>query len=318
MEEVFVFLIRGISYQCVNIRTSILENNNLEVHGIRVSWRGKPLNIHYLYQSPDLKGLPNELQELLTASTFYIGAKHPVWSSNSANSRCNELINIIDDKGFKILNMMEPQLIIHTAITPKNLSIFPLLALILLLLADGMFCKIEDKKKPYLTIKSSSLQPLLEERRKHIEELKANSSNVIRVKLNKINAELKRMYAQIMRAKLNELCASIDSRSSNDLNLQKFERVQLRAARIITGLHNSSPDDIMLYKADLKLLGLRRNDCLVKYYNKFCSLGSRNRTSASLKVRSNNQRLKRNGSFSQVLTTNIISGAVEQQLTQCF
>ncbi|GFT67664.1 RNase H domain-containing protein [Nephila pilipes] len=63
-----VFIISGISYQNINISTSILDNNNLEVQDIRVTWRGKPLNILTLYQPPDLKGLPNELQELLTAA----------------------------------------------------------------------------------------------------------------------------------------------------------------------------------------------------------------------------------------------------------
>ncbi|GFS85676.1 RNase H domain-containing protein [Nephila pilipes] len=80
---------------------------------------------------------------------------------------------------------------------------------------------------------------------------------------------------------------------ASESNLQKLERVKLSADRIITGLRNSCPNDIVLYEADMQPLELRRSACLVKYYNKLYCLGSRNRTSAFLKVRSNNQRLKR-------------------------
>ncbi|GFT15744.1 RNase H domain-containing protein [Trichonephila clavipes] len=42
-------------------------------------------------------------------------------------------------------------------------------------------------------------------------------------------------------------------------NLQKLERVQLSAARILTGLCNSCPCDIVLFEADLQPLSVRRN-----------------------------------------------------------
>ncbi|GFT44463.1 putative RNA-directed DNA polymerase from transposon BS [Nephila pilipes] len=93
---------------------------------------------------------------------------------------------------------------------------------------------------------------------------------------------------------------------------------QLGTVQIITGLRNSCPNDIVLYEVDLQPLGLQKSACLLKYYYKPCSLHSRNRTSAFLRV-NNNQGLKRNSSFSQVLTTNNISGAVKQlHSTQCF
>ncbi|GFX78475.1 putative RNA-directed DNA polymerase from transposon BS [Trichonephila clavipes] len=62
-------------------------------------------------------------------------------------------------------------------------------------------------------------------------------------------------------------------------NLQKLEKVHLSAARIITGLKNTCPRDIVLFEADLQPLSLRRRACLTKYYNKIVSLDSRNRTS---------------------------------------
>ncbi|GFY08257.1 putative RNA-directed DNA polymerase from transposon BS [Trichonephila clavipes] len=69
---------------------------------------------------------------------------------------------------------------------------------------------------------------------------------------------------------------------SSDSILQKLERVQLSAARIITGLRNSCPKDIVLHEANLLLLSLRRNSFLVKYHSKFSSLGFQNRTSKFL------------------------------------
>ncbi|GBO19426.1 hypothetical protein AVEN_148983-1 [Araneus ventricosus] len=104
---------------------------------------------------------------------------------------------------------------------------------------------------------------------------------------------------------------------ASNTNLQRLERVQLSAARIITGLRNSCPKDIVLYEANLQPLNLRRIPNLVKYYNKLYSLDSRNRTSAYLKDWCDNQRLKRNSPFSQVTSCNLITNTVEQhQLTQ--
>ncbi|GIX80969.1 putative RNA-directed DNA polymerase from transposon BS [Caerostris extrusa] len=45
---------------------------------------------------------------------------------------------------------------------------------------------------------------------------------------------------------------------ASNTNLQKLEQVQLSAARIIPGLFNTCPNDIVLYEADLQPLSLRR------------------------------------------------------------
>ncbi|GFV09506.1 RNase H domain-containing protein [Trichonephila clavipes] len=82
--------------------------------------------------------------------------------------------------------------------------------------------------------------------------------------------------------------------SASVTNLQKLEKVQLSAARIITGLKNTCPRDIVLFETDLQILSHRRRTCLTKYYNKLRSLDSRNRTSAYFKDWCNNQRLRRN------------------------
>ncbi|GBM86590.1 hypothetical protein AVEN_165891-1 [Araneus ventricosus] len=109
---------------------------------------------------------------------------------------------------------------------------------------------------------------------------------------------------------ISDCCAS-------DTNLQRLERVQLSAARIITGLRNSCPKAIVIYEANLQSLSLRRIPNLVVYCNKLYSLDSPNRTSAYLKDWCNNQRHKRNSLFSQVTSCNLITNTVEQHhLTQ--
>ncbi|GFW76325.1 RNase H domain-containing protein [Trichonephila clavipes] len=101
-------------------------------------------------------------------------------------------------------------------------------------------------------------------------------------------------------------------------NLQKLEKAQLSAARIITGLRNACPRDIALFEADLQPLSLRRRTCLTKYYNKLRSLDSRNRTSAYFKDLCNNQRLRRNSPFCQMVYFTLTIGAVEPHLlSQC-
>lgn len=51
--------------------------------------------------------------------------------------------------------------------------------------------------------------------------------------------------------------------SAANTNLRSPEWVQLSAARIITGLRNTFPNDIVLYQADLQPLYLRENASLV-------------------------------------------------------
>ncbi|GFV79158.1 uncharacterized protein TNCV_2613441 [Trichonephila clavipes] len=71
--------------------------------------------------------------------------------------------------------------------------------------------------------------------------------------------------------------------SASVTNLQKLKKVQLSAVRIIIGLKNTCPRDIVLFEADLQPFSLRRRACLAKYHNKLRSLDSRNRTSAYFK-----------------------------------
>ncbi|GFU95515.1 RNase H domain-containing protein [Trichonephila clavipes] len=63
-------------------------------------------------------------------------------------------------------------------------------------------------------------------------------------------------------------------------NLKKLERVQLSAARIITGLRYSCPTDIALYENDIQPLTMRFEVNSYRYFNKIKSFGSFNRTSS--------------------------------------
>ena len=72
-----------------------------------------------------------------------------------------------------------------------------------------------------------------------------------------------------------------------------LKRVQLAAARAITGLRNNCPGDIVLHEADLQPLRLRSRVILAKYFSKLISYGSEHRTSYYICEWNNNQRLKR-------------------------
>ncbi|GFT41858.1 RNase H domain-containing protein [Trichonephila clavipes] len=63
-------------------------------------------------------------------------------------------------------------------------------------------------------------------------------------------------------------------------NLKKLKRVQLSAARIITGRRYNCPTDIVLYEADIQPLTMRSEVNSYRYFNKIKSFGSLNRTSS--------------------------------------
>ncbi|GFU32059.1 probable RNA-directed DNA polymerase from transposon BS [Trichonephila clavipes] len=62
-------------------------------------------------------------------------------------------------------------------------------------------------------------------------------------------------------------------------SLEKLEKIQLGAARIITGLRRSCPKEIVLFEADLQPLHLRSKNILTNYFNKLSSYGHHNKTS---------------------------------------
>ncbi|GFY63154.1 RNase H domain-containing protein [Trichonephila inaurata madagascariensis] len=71
---------------------------------------------------------------------------------------------------------------------------------------------------------------------------------------------------------------------ASSTNLKKLERVQLSAARIITGLRYSCTTDIVLYEADIHPLTMRLEVNSYRYFNKIKIFvcGFLNRTSLIL------------------------------------
>ncbi|GFX53318.1 RNase H domain-containing protein [Trichonephila clavipes] len=89
-----------------------------------------------------------------------------------------------------------------------------------------------------------------------------------------------------------------DFSCASDTNLDKLEKIQLSAARIITGLKRSCPIEIVLFEADLQPFKIRRAK-LTKYFNKLSSYGQHNKTFLYFNNWCNNQRIKKNSLFSQ-------------------
>ncbi|GFS59608.1 putative RNA-directed DNA polymerase from transposon BS [Trichonephila clavipes] len=98
---------------------------------------------------------------------------------------------------------------------------------------------------------------------------------------------------------------------ASDTNLNKLERVQLCAARIITGLRYSCQNDIVLFDSNLPSLSKRRLYSLTKYFNKLYSYNEQHRTSAYLHAWINNRRLMKHSPFSYARTLNLPSSDVE-------
>ncbi|GFX94004.1 uncharacterized protein TNCV_3413661 [Trichonephila clavipes] len=115
---------------------------------------------------------------------------------------------------------------------------------------------------------------------------------------------------------LEERKRRFENRDTGRNNHKVSDKVPYRF--VTTGLRNTCPRDIILFEADRQPLSFRRRACLTKYYNKLRSLDSRNHTSAYFKDWCNNQKLRRNSSFSQMVSFNFTVGAVEpHHLSQC-
>ncbi|UYV67859.1 hypothetical protein LAZ67_5002275 [Cordylochernes scorpioides] len=83
--------------------------------------------------------------------------------------------------------------------------------------------------------------------------------------------------------------------TASETNLKSLERIQLNAARIITGLRNTCPNNIVLYEADIMPLKDRRSYNLPKYINKIKSYENKHRTFNCILNWKSNIRLKKEG-----------------------
>ncbi|GFU17741.1 hypothetical protein TNCV_1744881 [Trichonephila clavipes] len=98
------FFVRDINYQKIEYPT---DWSDLEVQGIRIQWRGKPLDIINVYHPPNHKPLPPALSNLLNKNSIIVGdlnAKHPSWGCSCSNARGEELLQLLDDTESIILN----------------------------------------------------------------------------------------------------------------------------------------------------------------------------------------------------------------------
>ncbi|GFY27229.1 probable RNA-directed DNA polymerase from transposon BS [Trichonephila clavipes] len=98
------FFVRDINYQKIEYPT---DWSDLEVQGIRIQWRGKPLDIINVYHPPNHKPLPPALSNLLNKNSIIVGdlnAKHPSWGCSCSNARGEELLQLLDDTESMILN----------------------------------------------------------------------------------------------------------------------------------------------------------------------------------------------------------------------
>ncbi|GFW13230.1 putative RNA-directed DNA polymerase from transposon BS [Trichonephila clavipes] len=94
-------------------------------------------------------------------------------------------------------------------------------------------------------------------------------------------------------------------------NSKKLERLQLSAARIITGLRYSCPTDIVLYQADIQPLTMRFEVNSYRYFNIIKSLGSFNRTSSFILNWTSNRRLKRDSPLNYIRKHGFIDFSVD-------
>ncbi|GFY11169.1 probable RNA-directed DNA polymerase from transposon BS [Trichonephila clavipes] len=98
------FFVRDINYPRIEYPTYW---SDLDFQGIRLQWRGKPLDIINVYHPPNHKPLPTALSNLLNKNSIIVGdlnAKHPSWGCSCSNARGEELLQLLDDTESMILN----------------------------------------------------------------------------------------------------------------------------------------------------------------------------------------------------------------------
>ncbi|GBL93938.1 hypothetical protein AVEN_76672-1 [Araneus ventricosus] len=100
-------------------------------------------------------------------------------------------------------------------------------------------------------------------------------------------------------------------RVTSDANLDKLERIQLSAARIVTGLRSSTLADIVLDEADLQPLHLRSTHNLRKYFSRLFNYNNQHRTANFLRSWQNNQRLKKSSPLGYALKIDALHSLVE-------
>ncbi|GFY22001.1 RNase H domain-containing protein [Trichonephila clavipes] len=257
-----------------------------------------------MYHPPNQKSLPDNLLDI-SESNLLVGdldAKHNSWGSVINNKIGVELHNLMDDSAHLALNDGSPTYSSHSSYHTEE-------ALDVSIVSSDIFsfCKwtvlqnIESDHPPILV------------------ELKWKQMTQKRLDLLKYIAgrdwgadagTLRLTYTSLIRP-VSEYGSQIYF-SASPTNLAKLDRVQSSAARIITGMQHSCPTDLVLFEADIMLLGLRRKLLLSKYFCKLYSYGDYNRTSAYLITWTNRHRLKRDSPFSLMQAMDLLDQDVEE------
>ncbi|GFQ68030.1 uncharacterized protein TNCT_423071 [Trichonephila clavata] len=82
------FFIRDVKYQSIDF--SLDQTSDLEIQGVKIFWRGKPLHILNVYLPPNQSHLPTNFSNFMDKNTITLGdlnAKHTIWGSCCNNTR---------------------------------------------------------------------------------------------------------------------------------------------------------------------------------------------------------------------------------------
>ncbi|GFX17340.1 probable RNA-directed DNA polymerase from transposon BS [Trichonephila clavipes] len=211
------FFVRDINYQKIENPT---DWSDLEVQGIRIQWRGKPLDIINAYHPPNHKPLPPALSNLLNKNSIIVGdlnAKHPSWGCSCSNSRGEELLQLLDDTESMILNdgthtftsySYNTSAALDIAITSSKL--FPQCCWrVLDTIGSDHFPVSICFKRRQKTGRKQLLESFNENNSLN------DSQGGLRTEINQINAKIRKSYAQLKRSRWRELCKNLDSRTTN-------------------------------------------------------------------------------------------------------
>ncbi|GBO09475.1 hypothetical protein AVEN_137417-1 [Araneus ventricosus] len=87
------------------------EDTDMEIQGISFVWRDRSIKVFNVYHPPNNKQLQDNFNNITGENIIILGdlnAKHPMWGCATQNTRGNELVNLVDDGGFIVLNDGSP------------------------------------------------------------------------------------------------------------------------------------------------------------------------------------------------------------------
>ncbi|GBO45008.1 hypothetical protein AVEN_4813-1 [Araneus ventricosus] len=89
------FFIRNINYESID--SPVDENSDLEIQGIKITWRGKPLHFFNAYRPPNQKQLLVCFPNYIDKNSIIVGhlnAKHSTWGCSSNIGRGLDTLSV--------------------------------------------------------------------------------------------------------------------------------------------------------------------------------------------------------------------------------